>query len=150
MYDSNSKTIEALNILLADYHMHYQKLRNFHWNVTGANFFDLHEKFEELYEEAKLKIDEIAERILTLRGKPVSNFSDYLNTSNIKEAETTLVDRDMVSEILKDHNALLKQLKIVTEAAEETKDDGTLDLTGTYIAELEKTSWMLDAWNQRN
>ncbi|WP_074410001.1 MULTISPECIES: Dps family protein [Aquimarina] len=150
MSNSNTKTIEALNILLADYHMHYQKLRNFHWNITGSHFFELHVKFEEFYEDAKLKIDEIAERILTLRGKPVSNFSSYLNLSNIKEADTTLVDHEMVATILEDHSALLNQLKIVTTAAEDAKDDGTLDITGTYIGEIEKTSWMLNAWNHRS
>lgn len=150
MNNSNTKTIEALNRLLADYHMHYQKLRNFHWNITGPHFFELHVKFEEFYEDAKLKIDEIAERILTLRGKPVSNFSSYLNLSNIKEADTTLADHEMVATILEDHSALLNQLKIVTTAAEDAKDDGTLDITGTYIGEIEKTSWMLNAWNHRS
>ncbi|WP_034247615.1 Dps family protein [Aquimarina atlantica] len=150
MSNSNTKTIEALNILLADYHMHYQKLRNFHWNITGPHFFELHVKFEEFYEDAKLKIDEIAERILTLRGKPVSNFSSYLNLSNIKEADTTLADHEMVTAILEDHSALLNQLKIVTTAAEDAKDDGTLDITGTYIGEIEKTSWMLNAWNHKS
>ena len=149
MANSNKETIEALNILLADYHLHYQKLRNFHWNITGPHFFELHAKFEELYEDAKLKIDEIAERILTLRGNPVSNFSAYLNLSNIKEADSSLIDQKMVSEILEDHIALLKQLKKVTASAENAKDDGTLDITGTYIGEIEKTSWMLNAWNQR-
>lgn len=150
MNNSNTKTIEALNTLLADYHMHYQKLRNFHWNITGPHFFELHVKFEEFYEDAKLKIDEIAERILTLRGKPISNFSSYLNLSNIKEADITLADHEMVAAILEDHKALLNQLKIVTTAAEDAKDDGTLDITGTYIGEIEKTSWMLNAWNHRS
>lgn len=150
MNNSNAKTIEALNTLLADYHMHYQKLRNFHWNITGPHFFELHVKFEEFYEDAKLKIDEIAERILTLRGKPISNFSSYLNLSNIKEADITLADHEMVAAILEDHKALLNQLKIVTTAAEDAKDDGTLDITGTYIGEIEKTSWMLNAWNHRS
>jgi len=146
----NSNTISALNKLLADYHMHYQKLRNFHWNITGPHFFELHQKFEELYEDAKLKIDEIAERILTLRSKPISNFTDYLDTSNIKESNTNLVDQEMVSAVLGDYQVLLQQLKEVTAAAENSKDDGTLDITGTYIGELEKSSWMLNAWNQRN
>ncbi len=150
MDDLHKKTIEALNVLLADYHLYYQKLRNFHWNITGPHFFELHLKFEELYEEAKLKIDEIAERILTLKGKPISNFSTYLDTSNIKESNTSLIDHEMVTAILEDHKALLNQLKVVTNAAESAKDDGTLDITGTYIGELEKTSWMLNAWNQRN
>ncbi len=147
---SNKETIASLNILLADYHMYYQKLRNFHWNVTGPNFFELHAKFEELYEDAKVKIDEIAERILTLRAKPYSNYSSYLNHSNIKEPNTNLIDHEMISSILKDQDILLDQLKTVAENAEDAKDDGTLDITGTYIGELEKTSWMLNAWNQRN
>ncbi len=147
---SNKETIANLNVLLADYHMYYQKLRNFHWNITGPHFFELHLKFEELYEDAKLKIDEIAERILTLRAKPFSNYSSYLNHSNIKESETNLIDHEMVSAILEDHETLLDQLKKVTEKAEDAKDDGTLDITGTYIGELEKTSWMLNAWNHRN
>ncbi len=147
---SNKETIVSLNKLLADYHMHYQKLRNFHWNITGPHFFELHLKFEELYEDAKLKIDEIAERILTLRAKPFSNYSSYLKYSNIKESETNLVDHEMVSAILEDHETLLSQLKKVAEKAEDVKDDGTLDITGTYIGELEKTSWMLHAWNQNN
>ena len=71
-------TAKELDVLLADYHLYYQKLRNFHWNIVGRSFFDLHEKFEELYDDAKLKVDEIAERILTLRFQPVSNYSDYL------------------------------------------------------------------------
>ncbi|WP_299261591.1 DNA starvation/stationary phase protection protein [uncultured Aquimarina sp.] len=150
MMDSNKKTVQELNILLSDYHMYYQKLRNFHWNITGRNFFELHLKFEELYEDAKLKIDEIAERILTLRAKPISNYSSYLTTSSIKEADTKLVDHEMISAILEDHDAILKQLKFVTKEAEEAGDDGTLDITGTYIGELEKTSWMLNAWNQKN
>lgn len=148
MKNIKKKTVDSLNILLADYHLYYQKLRNFHWNVTGRNFFELHLKFEELYEDAKLKIDEIAERILTLRAKPVSNYSVFLEKSSIKEASSDLSDKEMVTSILEDHDIILKQLKLVTKEAEKAEDDGTLDITGTYIADLEKTSWMLDAWNQ--
>ena len=145
----NQNTIEALNVVLADYHLYYQKLRNFHWNITGPHFFELHTKFEELYEAAKLKIDEIAERILTLRGKPISNYTTYLVTSTIKESDTNLVDHEMVSAILEDHEILLKALKKVIQVASDVDDDGTLDIIGTYIGEIEKTSWMLNAWNQR-
>ncbi|MCJ7757450.1 MAG: DNA starvation/stationary phase protection protein, partial [Gillisia sp.] len=85
-------TVKELNVLLADYHLYYQKLRNFHWNVMGENFFDLHVKFEELYEDAKTKVDEIAERILTLRFQPTSNLSDYMEISSIKESSSNLSD----------------------------------------------------------
>lgn len=143
------KTVEQLNVLLADYHLYYQKLRNFHWNIIGQNFFDLHEKFEELYDDAKLKVDEIAERILTLRFQPTSNYSDYLKKSNIQESSSDLKDSEMVSILLKDHGKILRQMSKVVKTAEENGDEGTIDLIGGYIRELEKTSWMLDAWKMK-
>ncbi len=149
--DSNKtkKTVEELNILLADYHLYYQKLRNFHWNIIGKNFFDLHEKFEELYDDAKLKVDEIAERILTLRFQPVSNLSDYLENSNLKESPSDLEDSKMIEILLKDHGLLLKQMRKIVKTADEVGDEGTIDLIAAYIRELEKTSWMLDAWKMK-
>ncbi|ANH61096.1 MULTISPECIES: DNA starvation/stationary phase protection protein [Dokdonia] len=143
------ETVTELNILLSDYHVYYQKLRNFHWNVSGENFFDLHEQFEQLYDDAKIKIDEIAERILTLRFAPVSNLSDYLEASSIKESKSDLSDRDMVDTILGDHGKILKQLSAVVKKADDAGDEGTIDLIGAYIRELEKTSWMLDAWRKK-
>ena len=149
--DSNKtkNTVEELNVLLADYHIYYQKLRNFHWNVIGKNFFDLHEKFEELYDDAKLKVDEIAERILTLRYQPTSNLSDYLQDSNLKESPSDISDSKMIELLLEDHGLLLKQMRKVVEIADAGGDEGTIDLIGAYIRELEKTSWMLDAWKMK-
>ncbi|MUP46869.1 DNA starvation/stationary phase protection protein [Gramella sp. BOM4] len=142
-------TVKELNVLLADYHLYYQKLRNFHWNVIGKNFFDLHEKFEELYDDAKLKVDEIAERILTLRYQPTSNLSDYLKSSNLEESSSDLTDSKMIEILLKDHGLILKQMRKVVEVADKAGDEGTIDLIGAYIRELEKTSWMLDAWKMK-
>ncbi|MCB7480641.1 Dps family protein [Christiangramia sediminis] len=142
-------TVEELNILLADYHLYYQKLRNFHWNVIGKNFFDLHEKFEELYDDAKLKVDEIAERILTLRYQPTSNLSEYLKASNLEESPSDISDSKMIELLLKDHGLLLKQMRKVVEVADAGGDEGTIDLIGAYIRELEKTSWMLDSWKMK-
>ncbi|TBW26630.1 Dps family protein [Gramella sp. KN1008] len=149
--DSNKtkKTVQELNVLLADYHLYYQKLRNFHWNIIGKNFFDLHEKFEELYEDAKVKVDEIAERILTLRYQPTSNLSEYLEASNLKEAASDISDSKMIELLLKDHGLILKQMRKVVEKANAAGDEGTIDLIGAYIGELEKTSWMLDAWKMK-
>lgn len=142
-------TVEELNILLADYHLYYQKLRNFHWNVIGKNFFDLHEKFEELYDDAKLKVDEIAERILTLRHQPMSNLSNYLQNSNLEESESDISDSEMIEKLLHDHGLILKQMRKVVKTADAAGDEGTIDLIGAYIRELEKTSWMLDAWKMK-
>lgn len=142
-------TAKELNVLLADYHLYYQKLRNFHWNIVGHNFFDLHNKFEEMYDDAKIKIDEIAERILTLRFQPTSNFSDYLKMSSIKEASENTKDLDMVKKLLDDHGKLLKQMRTVIETADTAGDEGTIDMIGGYIGHIEKVSWMLDAWSMK-
>lgn len=140
--------VVELNTLLADYNIYYQKLRSFHWNVLGKNFFDLHEKFENMYNEAKLKVDEIAERILTLRHHPVSKFSDYLKISSLSEASSLITDQEMIEELLNDHKTMLAQMSQVLSKAEEAGDEGTIDLIGAYIRELEKSSWMLNAWSK--
>jgi starvation-inducible DNA-binding protein len=142
-------TVGELNILLSDYQLYYQKLRNYHWNIVGQNFFDLHEQFEDMYDDAKLKIDEIAERILTLRFQPESNLTTYLKLSNIKESSSDVTDKEMVTNLLDDHGTIIKQMRKTTEVADANGDEGTIDLIGAYIRELEKTSWMLDAWNMK-
>ncbi|PVW15772.1 Dps family protein [Marixanthomonas spongiae] len=142
-------TAKELNVLLADYHLYYQKLRNFHWNIVGRNFFDLHEKFEEMYDDAKLKVDEIAERILTLRFQPVSNYTDYLEMSNLKESPSRTDDTKMVKILLEDHGKILNQMRAVIDKAEKAGDEGTIDMVGGYIGDIEKISWMLDAWSMK-
>lgn len=138
--------VEELNVLLAEYNIYYQNLRGFHWNVLGKNFFDLHEKFEELYTDARVKIDEIAERILTLRHHPESMFTEYFKLSKVEEKSSLISDKQMVEHILTDHEIILRQMNKVVKKAEVAGDEGTIDIMGGYIASLEKVSWMLDAW----
>jgi starvation-inducible DNA-binding protein len=140
--------IQPLNILLANYHIHYQKMRNFHWNVTGADFFELHQKFEEQYNEAKINIDAIAERIRVFGQKPVSNYSKYLEMSEIQEAGVDLTSMQMVQETLKDLELLLSQMVDVADAAVESGDAGTLDMINSFINKLETTHWMFTAWSK--
>ena len=144
-----SKTVSQLNLLLANYHVYYQNLRNFHWNVSGENFFDLHHKFEALYDDARAKIDEIAERVLTLRLRPLSKMSDYLNTASISEADGFSNDYEMVDTILGNHQILIENMRSVIRAAEKVEDEGTIDMIGGFLSNLEKKSWMLDAWRVR-
>ncbi len=144
--DKTSPVAKSLNILLANYHLYYQNLRNFHWNVEGQNFFDLHEKFEELYDDAHEKIDEIAERILTLRHRPLSRYSDYLSHGSIEEATFLHEDRMMVNTILESHRILIENIRKAIQAASSVGDEGTIDLLGSMLENLEKKSWMLDAW----
>lgn len=139
------KTVEELNILLANYQVYYQNLRNYHWNISGHHFFDLHEKFEELYNEAKVNIDEVAERILTLRAAPVSTLVEYLEIADVKEY-TTLDTKEMVTSILSDHKKLIVCMRSLIDVAGKAGDEGTIDMVGGFLASIEKKSWMLDAW----
>ena len=139
-------TVNELNILLASYNVYYQNLRNYHWNLTGKNFFELHEKFEELYNDAKIKIDEIAERILTLRFRPTSNFSNYLMDTVVAEGGEVEDDVAMVTNVLLNHKQMIKVMRNIIRLANEAEDEGTIDLMGGFLKELEKKSWMLDAW----
>lgn len=145
--DKVELVVNELNILLADYHIYYQNLRTFHWNILGKNFFDLHSKFEELYDDARVKIDELAERILTLRFHPLSKNSQYLEISNINEVEILVDDTDMVAALIGNHKSILAQMSEILKVAQKVDDEGTIDLIGGYIAALEKESWILNAWS---
>ncbi|TVR77193.1 MAG: DNA starvation/stationary phase protection protein [Chitinophagaceae bacterium] len=140
------KVADKMNVLLANYHIYYQNLRNFHWNITGENFFELHEKFEDYYTETLTHIDEIAERILTLGFRPTSNVSDYLKISKIKEAGKIIVDKEMVKIVVDNMNTLLEIEREVIEEADKAGDEGTQDLIAPYISGKEKDIWMLNAF----
>lgn len=138
-------TVKELNKLLSNYHIYYQNLRNYHWNISGQHFFDLHEKFEELYNDAKVSIDEIAERILTLREQPTSTLKEYLEMAEVEE-KSTMDAQEMVKNILSDHKILIANIREAIKCAGEAEDEGTIDLIGGFLATIEKKSWMLDAW----
>ena len=138
--------MKALNDLLANYHVHYQKLRNYHWNVKGPDFFDIHEKFEEQYNEAKLNIDEIAERVRVFGYTPMSTLKEYLDSSEIKETSTDLSGLEMVTEILNDFEILLSYLVDAADAALEIGDVGTQTIINGFIRGIEKKHWMFTAF----
>lgn len=136
----------ALNEALSAYQVHYQNLRGFHWNVKGHVFFELHEKFEELYEEAKNNIDEIAERILTLGFTPLHTMSDYLERSNIQERKNVFNDVDTVKNTVSDLRSLLQKEREAWQLADDISDVGTTHLLEDYIGSQEKNIWMLNSW----
>lgn len=139
--------VDMLNDYLANYHVHYQKLRGCHWNIKGQNFFTLHTKFEELYTNAQLTIDEIAERVLTLGKPPHSRFSDYIKESAIKEVDTIgMADIDMVKAILDDMAKLIEIERQLMAEAEKANDDGTNDMVNKFMQFKEKNTWMLSAF----
>ncbi|MGM0945763.1 MAG: Dps family protein [Bacteroidota bacterium] len=138
--------VEKLNTLLANYQIYYQNLRNFHWNVSGPNFFELHAKFEELYTTANESVDEVAERILTLGGRPLSSYGEYIENSSIVEAKEVADSKKMVEAVRENLNTLLNIEREVLESAAEQGDEGTVTLMSDYITAKEKVVWMLSAY----
>jgi starvation-inducible DNA-binding protein len=144
---ANSEVVaKKLNILLANYQIHYQNLRGFHWNLRGRDFFELHVKFEEYYNDAQLKIDLIAERILTMGFTPKHSFAEYLGAASISPAENISEGRACVERIVQGVKILLDLEREILSLAVEHGDDGTADMATQFIAQQEKEIWMLNAW----
>ena len=143
---ASDKLITELNQLLGDFHIYYQNTRGFHWNIKGKRFFELHMKFEELYNTALENIDEIAERILTIKGQPLHSFQSYLDTSNVKAKTNMSHDEEIVSSLLEQLGQLVKQENVVKELAASEDDTETEDMMIALINSQEKTMWMFRSW----
>ena len=135
-----------LNHLLANYQIYYQNLRGVHWNIKGKGFFDLHVKFEELYNDANIKVDEIAERVLTLGETPLHTYQDYLNFTKIPVGKNISQDEKAVRLIVDSLTALLKIEREILNTSEEANDEGTNAMMSDFITQQEKTVWMMKAW----
>lgn len=144
--EETARITEVLNRLLANYSVHYQKLRNYHWNVKGSDFFDLHERFEQQYNEARENIDEIAERIRVFGKTPFSTMREYLESSEIVETGTDLPSDIMVREVLSDFRILLEHMFEVVDVAADLGDSGTEEMVKSFIHDIEKHHWMLTAF----
>ncbi|WP_032092433.1 MULTISPECIES: Dps family protein [Pasteurellaceae] len=139
------KLAAELNNLLATYQVFYMNVRGYHWNIKGVNFFELHAKFEEIYDDLIVKVDEIAERILTLGYTPSNAFSDYLTKSLIKEHVGASSAQACLSGTLAGFQTLLKQQREILAIAGEADDEGTASQMSDYIKEQEKLVWMFTA-----
>ncbi|MBU2997901.1 DNA starvation/stationary phase protection protein [Cellulophaga baltica] len=137
---------EDLNVLLANFQRYYQNLRGIHWNIKGRLFFDLHVKFEELYNDANTKVDEIAERILTLGGVPLHTFEDYIAKSEIEVGKNITKDKEAIELIVDSIKKLLIIERGILETSDEANDEGTNSMMSDFITEQEKTVWMMKAW----
>lgn len=143
---TNTKLIDKLNVLLSDYQIYYQNLRGFHWNIQGKHFFQLHEKFEELYLDTAAKVDEIAERILTIDGKPLHTFEDYVANSTISPKKDVHDGEAAVLGIKTDLDELIALQNEIKELAAESDDNATEDMMIGYNEQQQKTRWMMKAW----
>jgi len=142
----SSDLSDKLNQLLANYQIFYMNARGFHWNIKGEKFFELHAKFEELYNDSLVKIDEIAERILTLGFTPLHNYADYSELSKIKAAKNVSSGREAVQAILNGYEVLLPLERELLEMSGDSNDEGTNALMSDYIREQEKLIWMYSAF----
>ena len=142
----SEELVNELNGLLSSYQIYYQNLRGLHWNIRGKRFFDLHIKFEELYNDSQIKIDLIAERVLTLGGVPLHTFSDYIANSKLKVGKNISKDVDAIQLILESLSTLLQIERVILNKSGAINDEGTNAMMSDFIAEQEKTNWMLKAW----
>ncbi|MFC7681037.1 Dps family protein [Paenibacillus sp. GCM10028914] len=145
---TNSKTKNAgveqfLNQQVANLNVLYVKLHNYHWYVKGEQFFSLHVKFEELYNEVTLKMDEVAERMLAIKGKPAATMKEYLELSTIQEATGNEDTRGMVQQLVEDLATLSEELQEGIDMTEKAEDMSTSDMLTGFKTDFEKHMWML-------
>lgn len=138
--------VEKLNDLLANYMVFYQNTRGLHWNIKGNKFFELHLKFEELYTNLLVKVDEVAERILTLGGVPVHTFDDYTKSSSILALKNVSQPGEAVKSLLDAFQILILKQRELLDLAANANDEGTNALMSDYIREQEKMVWMYSAY----
>lgn len=144
--EGTKKVAEHLDQYLADLHVLYTKLHNYHWNVEGPEFFALHAKLEELYDSTAEKIDEVAERILMIGHRPSASIAAYLKKAKLQEAESVAVGgTEIAKQLLADYGTLVGQLRRGILAAQEIGDEVSVDLMIGSLTEYEKTMWMLAA-----
>ena len=140
-------TIQSeLNLQIANWSVLYTKLHRFHWYVKGPLFFTLHAKFEELYDEAALVVDQVAERLLAVQGEPIATMKEYLENASIQESNNETKASDMVATLVKDYTQINESLKQLAELAETENDTITNDLAVGLIEKIDTHLWMLNAY----
>ncbi len=142
----SQKLADKLNELLANYSIFYQNTRGFHWNIKGDKFFELHLKFEELYNDLLLKIDEVAERILTLGHAPRHNYSMYKKISSIPESNEVSDGIKAVHNILSSFQKIILLQRNLLVLSADANDEGTNALMSDYIRSQEKLVWMYSSF----
>lgn len=140
------KVTEELEKYLANYQIFYSNLRGFHWNVQGKQFFTLHARFEDMYNQAAEIVDEVAERLLALGQAPEHRYSQYLKTAELKEEGDLTSGEEIIGRILETYKVLIAQERRIASLAEEAEDLVTADMVTGFLKDKEKTVWMLSAY----
>lgn len=144
--EKSKNLAEKLNKLLADYSVFYQNVRGYHWNIKGDKFFELHDKFQELYEDLFVKIDEVAERIRTLGHAPHHKYSKYLKDADVKESTEVADGVQDVKDTLESLKIIIILQREILDLSADADDEGTNALMSDYIREQEKLVWMYSAY----
>lgn len=137
--------IKELNQFLADLNVFYRKLQNYHWNIEGKDFFTVHSKLEEYYDEINEQIDEVAEFILTKNEEPIGRMKDYIEITKIQEAENKKIkSEEIFKELIKDFGYLLKNAKTIKKESEKIEDMETSTFMDEFILNYNKKLWMIN------
>ncbi|RFU63656.1 DNA starvation/stationary phase protection protein [Peribacillus saganii] len=142
----SKQLVDLVNQEIANFSVLYTKLHNYHWFVNGPRFFELHVKFEELYNETTAHLDEVAERLLAIGEKPVATVKEFLTLTTIEEATGSETPDDMVSSLSSDFQKIAKELEEGIRLAEEAGDEGTGDMLLGIKKSYEKHAWMLNSY----
>lgn len=146
--DANARkaVAEALNGVLADTFVLYQKTHSYHWNVTGPFFHPFHVMFEEQYREMWAALDELAERVRALGEFAPASAKAFMDTSALESVDETVPSADqMVKNLLADHETLIRRAREALDVADDVDDVASEDLLTQRIQTHEKTAWMLRA-----
>lgn len=146
---NSDQVIDVLNVLLADHQIYYQNLRAFHWLIIGKNFFQLHEKFEELYNGAAENIDELAERILMLGGIPLHTYENYLESATLSSISNVRDGNESLKFVQDNMLLLLNKARELLKLASGKDDEGTVAMMGELISKYEKHLWLFSALNAK-
>ncbi|AIC93864.1 MULTISPECIES: Dps family protein [Shouchella] len=146
---AHEKIQAVLNKQVANWSVLYVKLHNYHWYVKGPHFFTLHEKFEELYNEAGETVDELAERLLAIKGQPVATMEEYLKLTSIDEASKQISADEMVADLVRDYEKIADELKAGIDVCGSLEDDATEDMLIGLKESIEKHAWMLRAYTKQ-
>ena len=135
---------DDLNLLLSNLNVFYRKLQNFHWNVTGKDFYTVHEKLEEYYNDINEQIDEVAEHIISKDCNVMATMKEYLETAQIKEAESNKIySEEIWKEVLEGFEILIENCKKIKEEADSEKAYTTSSLMDDYLKDYKKKCWMI-------
>lgn len=140
-----NKLHQQLDISVANFSVLFMKLHHFHWFVEGKQFFVMHSKLEELYDDVNEWFDAFAERLIQIGGKPTATLKGYLAIATLKEVEGLVKDpAEILKQVKADLISVIAHLKLITKLAQEVSDEVTADLTIGTLGSLEKLLWMID------